>query len=54
MRCAAVQALTALAYVHSKRLIHCDLKPENVLLSSLSRCQAKRTASLIWHLVCLS
>lgn len=37
----ARQCLTALAFVHSKGLIHCDLKPENILIRSYSRCEVK-------------
>ena len=35
------QVLTALSFVHGLGLIHCDLKPENVLIVSLSRCIVK-------------
>lgn len=37
----ARQVLQALAFVHSRGIIHCDLKPENVLISSYSRCEVK-------------
>jgi serine/threonine protein kinase len=33
----ARQVLTALKYIHSLGLVHCDLKPENVLMLSYSR-----------------
>lgn len=37
----AKQVLQALAFVHSCGIVHCDLKPENVLISSYSRCEVK-------------
>ena len=41
IRAIAYQCLDALAFIHSNHLIHCDLKPENVLIKSLSRCVVK-------------
>jgi len=35
------QVLTALEYIHRLWLIHADLKPENVLVKSYSRCEVK-------------
>ena len=35
------QILVALNFLHSLRLIHCDLKPENVLIKSYSRVEVK-------------
>jgi len=37
----ARQLLTALEYIHGLGLIHADLKPENVVVKSYSRCQVK-------------
>ncbi|KAK4283363.1 hypothetical protein QN277_000318 [Acacia crassicarpa] len=36
-----IQCLEALQFLHSLGLIHCDLKPENVLVKSYSRCEVK-------------
>ena len=41
LRAIARQMLEALRYIHSLGLVHCDLKPENVLIKSYSRCQVK-------------
>ena len=37
----AYQLIDALSYLESKRIIHCDLKPENVLLVHPRRTQIK-------------
>lgn len=33
--------LEALQYIHSLKLIHCDIKPENIVIKSYSRCEVK-------------
>ncbi|KAJ1418813.1 kinase-like domain-containing protein, partial [Ochromonadaceae sp. CCMP2298] len=35
------QVLEALVFIHSLRLIHCDIKPENIVIKSFSRCEVK-------------
>lgn len=37
----ARQMLTGLAFIHDMNLMHCDLKPENVLIKSYSRCEIR-------------
>jgi hypothetical protein len=37
----AIQTLKALAFIHTRGLIHCDLKPENILIKSYSKCEVK-------------
>ena len=37
----ARECLVGLQFVHGLGLIHCDLKPENVLIRSYSRCEIK-------------
>eukprot|EP00607_Mallomonas_marina_P010090 CAMPEP_0182419856 /NCGR_PEP_ID=MMETSP1167-20130531/4210_1 /TAXON_ID=2988 /ORGANISM="Mallomonas Sp, Strain CCMP3275" /LENGTH=785 /DNA_ID=CAMNT_0024594991 /DNA_START=38 /DNA_END=2392 /DNA_ORIENTATION=- len=35
------QVLEALRFIHSLGLIHCDIKPENIVIKSYSRCEVK-------------
>jgi serine/threonine protein kinase len=35
------QVLEALSFIHSLKLIHCDVKPENIVIKSFSRCEIK-------------
>ena len=35
------QILEALVYIHSLNLLHCDIKPENIVIRSYSRCEVK-------------
>lgn len=35
------QVLEALSFIHSLKLIHCDVKPENIVMKSFSRCEVK-------------
>jgi serine/threonine protein kinase len=37
----SAQMLEALAFIHSLKLIHCDIKPENIVIKSYSRCEVK-------------
>ncbi|RYG68302.1 hypothetical protein EON64_05495 [archaeon] len=37
----AFQVLSALDFVHKLKLIHCDVKPENIVIKSFSRCEVK-------------
>lgn len=35
------QVLEALRFIHSLNLLHCDIKPENIVIKSYSRCEVK-------------
>lgn len=35
------QVLEALVFIHGLKLIHCDIKPENIVIKSFSRCEVK-------------
>jgi serine/threonine protein kinase len=35
------QILEALVYIHSLNLLHCDIKPENIVIKSYSKCDVK-------------
>jgi len=35
------QILEALVYIHNLNLLHCDIKPENIVIKSYSRCDVK-------------
>ncbi|OQR85598.1 dual specificity tyrosine-phosphorylation-regulated kinase [Achlya hypogyna] len=37
----AVECLEALAFLHGLRLVHCDLKPENIVMKSFHKCEIK-------------
>lgn len=37
----AKQTLMALRFVHSMGMVHCDVKPENILIKSASKCDVK-------------
>jgi serine/threonine protein kinase len=41
VRSIAHQCLVSLAFIHSFGLVHCDLKPENIVIQSFSRCRVK-------------
>lgn len=37
----AYQLCVALKFIHNLKLIHCDIKPENILIKSFSKCEIK-------------
>lgn len=41
LRLIARQCLEALAFIHSLGLLHCDIKPENIVIKSYSRVEVK-------------
>lgn len=41
IKCVAIQMLTALRYLRSKQVIHCDIKPENILLARMGSSMVK-------------
>ena len=41
LRSVVQQVLEALVFIHSLGLVHCDLKPENIMFRSHSRCEIK-------------
>lgn len=38
-----MQILQGLEYIHGLKLIHCDLKPENIMIKSYSRSEVSWT-----------
>ena len=51
LNCLVTQILVALKHLHSKNIVHCDLKPENVLLSSDSDFPQVRKKKIFFHLL---
>ncbi|EQC32318.1 CMGC/DYRK protein kinase [Saprolegnia diclina VS20] len=37
----ALECLEALAFLHRQHIVHCDLKPENIVMKSVQRCEIK-------------